>query len=282
VHQVLRSPGQPLDYATRAYFEPRFEEDFSPVRVHSDAQANESAHSVNALAYTVGQDAVFGTGYYAPETMPGRKLLAHELAHVTQQGHSNNSTKLTISPSESVLEHQADQPAEVIGARRIAAEVSARSSTSRLVQRYAETMPEVVPESRLYPVPVDSDSSQATKSDRPPPQSGYDPTLGTIYAEVYEFHVLDAIEYWTERAANADEIIMVLRCYMPDVLHAIEPQHAEAPRVELLLLPTPVDENLIKIRDPGGKCGAPPGPKALKSGNGDWKPKNWLKQNILH
>src|SRR5258708_15576578 len=56
VNEVLRSTGQPLDHATREFFEPRFGQDFSGVRVHSDARAAESARVVDALAYTVGQD----------------------------------------------------------------------------------------------------------------------------------------------------------------------------------------------------------------------------------
>jgi hypothetical protein len=86
VHEVLGSPGQPLDAATRAFMEPRFGRDFSSVRVHNDATAAESARAVNALAYTVGRDVVFGMGQYTPSTMRGRNLIAHELIHVTQQG----------------------------------------------------------------------------------------------------------------------------------------------------------------------------------------------------
>jgi hypothetical protein len=86
VHDVLHSPGQPLDYSTRASMEPRFGHDFSKVRVHADTKAAESAGTVNALAYTVGRDVVFGLGQYAPATTQGRKLLVHELAHVVQQG----------------------------------------------------------------------------------------------------------------------------------------------------------------------------------------------------
>jgi hypothetical protein len=82
---VLRSPGAPLDAATRGYFEPRFDADFSQVRVHTDARAAASARSVRALAYTVADDVVFGTGQYAPNSAAGRKLLAHELGHVAQQ-----------------------------------------------------------------------------------------------------------------------------------------------------------------------------------------------------
>lgn len=85
VHEVLRSPGQPLDTQTRAFFEPRFGHDFSSVRVHADSKAAKSARDVNAYAYTVGQDIVFGAGQYVPETARCRKVLAHELTHVVQQ-----------------------------------------------------------------------------------------------------------------------------------------------------------------------------------------------------
>lgn len=85
VHQLLRSSGQPLDSGTRAFMESRFGHDFSQVRVHADAKAAESARSVNALAYTVGRNIVFGYGNYVPQTVTGKQLVAHELTHVTQQ-----------------------------------------------------------------------------------------------------------------------------------------------------------------------------------------------------
>src|SRR2546423_5329033 len=85
VDEVLRSPGQPLGAETRAYMEPRFGHDFSKVRLHTDARAAQSAQAVNAAAYTVGSDVVFGAGECAPETSKGSRLLAHELTHVAQQ-----------------------------------------------------------------------------------------------------------------------------------------------------------------------------------------------------
>ena len=87
VARLLRTtkPGQPLDSSTRAFFEPRFRHDFSEVRAHTDAAAAESARAVNALAYTVGQDVVFGAEQYAPQTSDGRRLFAHELVHTIQQ-----------------------------------------------------------------------------------------------------------------------------------------------------------------------------------------------------
>jgi len=92
VHEVLRSPGQPLDATTRAYFEPRFGHELSAVRVHSGAAAEQSARAVNAHAYTVGRNIVFGAGRLAPGTQEGRLLLAHELTHVVQQSGASRST----------------------------------------------------------------------------------------------------------------------------------------------------------------------------------------------
>jgi hypothetical protein len=85
VHAALRSPGQPLDAATRGYFEPRFGRDFSSVRVHTDAAAAQSAREVNAHAYTVGNTIAFDSGRFAPGSHEGRRLLAHELTHALQQ-----------------------------------------------------------------------------------------------------------------------------------------------------------------------------------------------------
>jgi len=86
VDEVLRSPGESLDPQTRANMEPRFGHDFSNVRVHTNERAAESARAVNALAYTVGHNIVFGAGQHAPFSSAGQKLLAHELTHVVQQG----------------------------------------------------------------------------------------------------------------------------------------------------------------------------------------------------
>ncbi|KAF5428500.1 protein of unknown function (DUF4157) [Candidatus Methanomarinus sp.] len=83
--QANQYDGQPLSKSERAYFEPRFGVDFSQVRLHSDAQAAESAQALNAKAYTLGQDVVFGTGQDTPGTSEGRRLMAHELTHVVQQ-----------------------------------------------------------------------------------------------------------------------------------------------------------------------------------------------------
>lgn len=82
---ALRGGGQPLPESVRAFFEPRFGQDFSDVRVHTDASAARSARQLRALAYTTGRHIVFGAGQYATGTTAGRRLLAHELVHSLQQ-----------------------------------------------------------------------------------------------------------------------------------------------------------------------------------------------------
>ena len=85
VREVLRSSGHALSTDTRAFMEQRFGHDFGRVRVHTDSQAAESARAIGARAYTAGEDVVFDRGQYAPATRAGRRLIAHELAHVVQQ-----------------------------------------------------------------------------------------------------------------------------------------------------------------------------------------------------
>ncbi|MGW5472333.1 eCIS core domain-containing protein [Streptomyces chartreusis] len=109
VHEVLRSPGHPLPSDTRAFFEPRFGQDFSGVRVHTDVTAAESARAVQAKAYTVGSDIVFAHGTYAPESPVGRGLLAHELAHtVQQQAVGDDLHGLTVGSPRATAEHEAE------------------------------------------------------------------------------------------------------------------------------------------------------------------------------
>jgi len=86
VHEALRSPGQPLDTATRAFMEPRFGRDLSHVRVHTDSKSDEAAAAIGARAFTLGQRIAFAHGQYTPGTEAGTRLMAHELAHVVQQG----------------------------------------------------------------------------------------------------------------------------------------------------------------------------------------------------
>jgi len=86
VHDVIgKGGGSPLDESTRSSMESRFGQDFSDVRVHTDAQASASAESVGANAYTVGNEMVFRSGHFDTSSPTGQRTLAHELSHVVQQ-----------------------------------------------------------------------------------------------------------------------------------------------------------------------------------------------------
>ena len=143
VHNVLRSPGQPLEPAIRSSMEPRFGQDFSHVRIHTDDRACSSARAVRAAAYTVGPDIVFGPGRYSPATPVGQRLLAHELAHVVQQRGATVASRLEVGASDSPYERQADEMAEQVTAGGQVPPVHAGPST---LQRQDEDQPQAANE----------------------------------------------------------------------------------------------------------------------------------------
>jgi len=92
VDSALESEGHPLDATSRSQMEELFNEDFGGVRVHTDAEAAESAQAVDARAYTSGEDVVFGANQYRPNTSEGKQLIAHELAHTIQHRDAGQSS----------------------------------------------------------------------------------------------------------------------------------------------------------------------------------------------
>jgi hypothetical protein len=131
LHDVLHSSGRPLDEATRIFFEPRFGHDFGKVRVHCDESSARSAQAVDALAYTVGPNIVFGAGQYAPATATGRRVLAHELTHVMQQaGGSGRPSTLRMGDAEDPREREAERTASrVLAHQGLAPTLSAPPGT---------------------------------------------------------------------------------------------------------------------------------------------------------
>lgn len=107
---ALRGGGQPLPESVSAFFEPRFSTDFSRVRVHSGGAAEQSAREVNANAYTVGHNVVFGAGQFAPGTHEGRRLIAHELTHVVQQSRSAAAVQRAPTPAADPSAERAAAP----------------------------------------------------------------------------------------------------------------------------------------------------------------------------
>jgi hypothetical protein len=119
VDRALSIPGSPLEPAMRQEMEQRFGHDFGRVQVHTDASAAEAARAVNARAYTVGSDIVFGEGRYAPGTSAGKQLLAHELTHVLQQSgsdrgmHGTQQTARAAGSDARILQRQPADPEEI-------------------------------------------------------------------------------------------------------------------------------------------------------------------------
>jgi hypothetical protein len=114
VWKTLNASGVPLDPVIRNEMELMFGTDFSGVRIHTGPQAAQSARSVNALAYTVAPHIVFGDSHFAPHTEGGKRVLAHELAHVVQQsqgavrGSPTADGALSISDPSDPFEREAD------------------------------------------------------------------------------------------------------------------------------------------------------------------------------
>ena len=134
VHDVLRSPGAPLDRGVRSTMERAFGRDFSGVRVHADGAAAESAASVGARAYTVGNHIAFNKGMYTPSTAAGRHLLAHELAHTVQQrgAPADVAPSLEIGGEQTPAEAAADRAADAVAA---GASVDAMPAAAPVVAR---------------------------------------------------------------------------------------------------------------------------------------------------
>lgn len=99
VEGVLGSRGDPLEPALHREMESRFDHDFSAVRVHDNPAAARSAMDLSARAYTVGSNIAFAGGQFAPASVAGRQLLAHELAHVVQ-GSGNQDFALRREPTK--------------------------------------------------------------------------------------------------------------------------------------------------------------------------------------
>ncbi len=116
VHEVLGSPGHPLDHGTRAVMEQRFGADFSRVRLHTGDKANESAQAIDSRAFTFGSHIVFGND--TPERSPsGLQLLAHELTHVVQQAGAQHARPIGIAPPSTVAERQAESVEQTLAVR---------------------------------------------------------------------------------------------------------------------------------------------------------------------
>jgi hypothetical protein len=140
---AMNGGGSALPDTTRAFFEPRFGADFSSVRVHTDSRAAETAKSISARAFTVGQNIAFGTGQYTPESRQGRHVLAHELAHTIQQRSGPTTgpaaTDLNVSHPADSAEQEAGAAADAVLAGR---NFPVRASSGVMLSRDGDDEPE--------------------------------------------------------------------------------------------------------------------------------------------
>ena len=226
VREVLGSPGRPLDAQTRAFMEPRFGHDFGQVRVHTDERAAESARAVNAHAYTVGRDVVFGAGRYSPGTQEGRRLLAHELAHVVQQG----------SGAEASLQRQATEtdtgPLETEAERAASAVTTSEAATGSTGPAKEEPAPVKAPtceaaERSLERLKQDLEWLTNELNKTPPNPRRLELLKGLLHTEV-------------------DGIIAELDSYI--VAGCCEPQ-LKTLEAQVAGLPWPADADALKERD---------------------------------
>jgi hypothetical protein len=148
VHEVVGSGGgSPLDSPTRGFMEDRLGADFSDVRIHTGAKADQSARSINAQAYTVGSDVVFQSGKYAPDTDPGRHMLAHELTHVVQQrsgpvAGTPAAGGIMLSHPSDAFEQAAERSADRVTAEGAASPAAATAQATSVQRQEEEEQPE--------------------------------------------------------------------------------------------------------------------------------------------
>jgi Domain of unknown function (DUF4157) len=112
---ALRGGGRPLPDRVRGFFEPRFGHDFGAVRVHTGTAAGDAANAVGARAFTIGNDVVFGSGEWSPDTHGGKQLLAHELTHVVQQTPLVARRKPALEPAQDAVTESAPDGEGVTG-----------------------------------------------------------------------------------------------------------------------------------------------------------------------
>jgi hypothetical protein len=106
-----RGRGASLDPALHEQASSALGDSFGDVRLHTDALAGALAQSVQARAFTTGADIYFASGEYRPESVSGRELIAHELAHVVQQRGAPTSGEMVVSRPGDALEVQAERAA---------------------------------------------------------------------------------------------------------------------------------------------------------------------------
>ncbi|MGH7576182.1 MAG: DUF4157 domain-containing protein, partial [Longimicrobiales bacterium] len=194
---ALTGPGRALEPAVRAYMELRLARDFGRVRVHDHPKAAESARSVGAVAYTIGNDITFDTGRYAPYTPAGLRLLSHELAHVLQQRRGGRSPSPFFGDS---LDREANRVADSVLEGRGRVSVGGASSIG-----LARQTPEGEPAA-----PSGTKVNEAVK-DMTAIRQKYDQLRGTIDEIAADPAVKERLSHIAARSGQAQQVVETLR-----------------------------------------------------------------------
>ncbi|MGH3944933.1 MAG: eCIS core domain-containing protein [Pseudonocardiaceae bacterium] len=212
VHDVVSSPGRPLNPAIRETMESRLGHDFSRVRVHANARAAEAAQAMDAHAYTIGQDIVFGDGQYTPATAAGRQLLSHELAHVVQQGRGGPAPELDRSAAH---EHQAKASAKAFA--RTTGPVTVTGATGVGVARQPKAAPVLSPELQAQ---VDDPQNSSRYIDNLFQSVGYKP-----FFDLFTFR-------WKENGKAMEIKVRLDRVFQNDAVSTVPIREVHATRQE--------------------------------------------------
>lgn len=153
--QCARAGGQRLDAKTSLQMGQAFGKDFGGVKIHTDAKADSISRSLNAKAFTTGQDIFFRKNQYNPNISSGQKLLAHELTHVVQQGGGGSAvqTKLTVGATNDRYEQEADHVANQV-TQRLANHTQTNVQTKQEPGQKPQTVQPQVQRQTLAPVQV--------------------------------------------------------------------------------------------------------------------------------
>jgi len=143
----LGSSGQPLPENSRQFFEPRFGQDFSGVRIHTDTVAAKSAQSINALAYTTGNNIVFNSGQFSPESDSGKQLMAHELTHVVQQRKGIHPKLIQRAPGKGDAQ-------AIIDRDKLIKDIKAEAAFKAMDAGQKKLAEEIITEIKKKPVPI--------------------------------------------------------------------------------------------------------------------------------
>lgn len=186
VSKVIHSgSGKSLDIDTREYMENRMGHDFSGVKIHTDAQAAESARAIQALAYTAGNHIVFNKGQYAPATEAGKMLLAHELVHTIQQGEGVKRQADTQAKTDAATGSVCDSnTASAEQGAPVGSEVKTEIPDNRTGGKKSSVAATGPPPATPKDQPADSASEGGNTDEKKPLDSPKDPSADPAFKEL--------------------------------------------------------------------------------------------------